>query len=204
VRARAHALLLLGPLLLVTSPAAAHEVIGGDSGLLNGALHPFVSVLIAPQLLATALFLHQTGSARGAGLVILALGVLLGAAIFPLVPAENAVLWLAPVAGLIAGGLTALALPLPRALVLAAAAAFGLALGYCNGEGLASQEQPLLYLIGLTVATTTVAYYVGVALARLDAPWLPIAVRAVASWVVALDLMLMGLLVAQPTLLAAT
>jgi hydrogenase/urease accessory protein HupE len=197
-------LLLLGPLLLVAWPVAAHDVIGADSGLLNGALHPLVSVLIAPQLLATALFLHQSGVARGAGLAILALAVVAGAAIHPLAPAENAVLWLAPMAGLLAGGLTALALPLPRGVVLAAAAAFGLALGYCNGEGLGSQEQPLLYLIGLTVATTAAAYYVGVALGRIGAPWLPIAVRAVASWVVALDVMLMGLLVAQPTLLAAT
>jgi urease accessory protein len=195
-------LLLL--LLLAASPAAAHDVVGSDSGLLNGALHPFVSVLIAPQLLATALFLHTGGGTRGAGLVMLALGVLIGATLYPLAPATDAIPWVAATAGLLAGGLTALALRLPEPVMGMAALVFGLALGFCNGEGLASQTQPLLYLVGLTVATVTVTYYIGKGLARLHAAWLPIAVRAVASWVVALDLMLMGLLVARPTLLAAT
>lgn len=182
------------PLLALPTQAQAHIVSSRLGDFYGGALHPVTSLGDVVLWLALGLL---AGMQRGTVVRWLVLVFPAGLALGFAAGAEAgwsrdpALLIAVPMVAL--GLLTAAALPLPRALFLALAFLLGVLRGAANAAGLEPGTDALLFGTGL-VATGYAAVTVVTALVRAFADgagtWRPIALRAGASWIAAIGLMI--------------
>lgn len=177
--------------VLVAGPAWAHSSVPGIRGFYVGLLHPLITPVQVLALAPLALLLgqHWTQATKSAWLAFAACLVAGLAAAFAL----HAVIvpdWLLMLAAVAAGGLAALARPLPPAVLTALAAIIGVLLGF------ASLPDPGLWFamvvtgFGSITGTFLLVFYIGAGIGwlrqRFDRPWLNIGVRVAGSWVVAI------------------
>jgi hydrogenase/urease accessory protein HupE len=159
-------------------------------------LHPVSALEHALPMLALGLLAGQQG-ARAARwlLLIFPLGLLIGAALAPLMPPLPWVRPLNNVSFAVLGLLVAAAWRLPLALLIALGALFGLSHGYENGRAMTPETATHLFILGVVavgvVATALVSAATLAATAR--AAWPRVAVRIAGSWIAAIGIMMVGL-----------
>jgi urease accessory protein len=193
-------------LAVVAAPAAAHSPIEGIGIFYSGALHPLVTPPHLIALLALGLLLGQAGqratgdddaplAALAAPLAALGVALVAGVLRAGLHPAEEpdtdrVLLALAAATGLAVAA--AWRAPLGVRLVVALAA--GLATGIASAPSGVSDAERWTSLAGTTAAALMLAAYVAVmvAMARRP-PWLAIAVRVLGSWMAAAALLVLAL-----------
>ena len=185
--ARAVALLCGLALAGLPSPALAHLVDVRFGEFYGGALHLVTGLQYALLLVA----LWMLGAAP--------LGILIGAAAAVAVPGGSASLAVTVGVGVVAL-VAAAGHRLPTAGLIAVGAAAALLLGYENGLAITAQSDVLLFLSGLTMAGLVVVCLLTAGLHRLAdlAAWPRIAMRAVASWIAAVSLILVALALQTP------
>jgi len=180
--------------LLAASQAYAHGATPGTHAFLSGLLHPLTALEHILPLVAIGMLAGQRGLVAGQGLLVafplaFAAGALLGVAAGPELPAVNAV------TAIVAGGLVALALGLPRALLYAIVVAVGAIHGLSNGTAIGQALTP--FIAGATLASTLVfAYAFGAthyALKWTTTTWMPVVVRAMGSWIAAFGILTLAL-----------
>ncbi len=188
-------LLAAGLFLLVPTRAEAHTPIKGAGEFVSGFLHPFLTPTHLLVLLSVGLLLGQRLPLRlqwpltvfavsaAAGLSVTALHVIAGVSQTVLI-----------VLGLCAGGLVAVAAPLPLWTRLMACAAAGLALGLDSGAdpgtmGIAMARMLLATWVSLILCVGDVAFYSS----RLPPyQWVQTGIRVVGSWIVAIALLMLA------------
>ena len=190
-------------LLATPSPAAAHTVFQGVGSLWSGAAHLLTSLDQLGFLLGLGIWtsFHEPRlDARVIAAILAALfaGDLIGAA----VGGDNGAL----AAGLmtLAGLAGAARLRAGAAPVLGVAAFGGLAGaaaagGAAAGPGLAGWPSAVLYAFGGSLAGGSVLSYGLLAARRLGTAWGSIALRAAASWIAAIGMMMLALSWARAT-----
>ena len=179
--------------LIVANAAHAHGATPGTGAFVAGLLHPLTALEHVLPLIALGMLAGQRGLVAGQGFIVafpvsFAIGALVGAVATPELAALNAS------TAMIAGGLVALALALPRAALYAIVAGVGVVHGLSNGSAMGQALVP--FIAGATLAATVVfAYAFGIThyvLAR-GASWMPVAVRAVGSWIAAFGILTLAL-----------
>lgn len=189
--------LLASLLFFLPRPAYAHLVSARFGDFFGGALHVLTGlentlVLVALGLLAG---LHPKDRGRrmlAAAPVGMALGALLsatGPSLASVTPAIVASL-------IVVGGLTALNARLPGALLTMLGVASGALLGYENGLAMTEQVTAQLFIAGVSMTGLVVVTPVtaSVATGTEGGGWPTIAVRSVASWLTAVGLIMIALL----------
>ncbi|MEL6185464.1 MAG: HupE/UreJ family protein [Myxococcota bacterium] len=182
--------------LLLPRPAYAHLVSVRFGDFFGGALHVLSGLEHALVLLALGLLagLQPREVGRwmlGAVPIGLALGGILAAAGFSTVSVQVAI-----VASLIVlGGLTAGHAKLPQTLLIALGLIAGALVGFENGLAMTERVTVTLFVAGVTVTGLVVVTPVtaAVATATDKANWAAIAVRSVASWLTAVGLIMIAL-----------
>lgn len=179
--------------LLAASQVYAHGATPGTNAFLSGLLHPLTALEHILPLIAIGMLAGQRGLAAGQGLLVafpiaFASGALIGTALVPELSAVNAG------TTLVAGALVALALALPRALLYVIVVGVGAIHGMSNGSATGQALAP--FIAGATLAATLVfAYAFGAthyALKRTTS-WMPVAVRAIGSWIAAFGILTLAL-----------
>jgi len=179
--------------LLAAFEVHAHGATPGTNAFISGLVHPLTALEHILPLIAIGMLAGQRGLVAGQGLLVafpiaFASGALIGAAVGPELSAVNAG------TALVAGGLVALALTLPRTLLYAIVVVVGAIHGLSNGTAV-GQSLPA-FIAGATLAAALVfAYAFGTthyALQRAR-PWMPVAVRAIGSWIAAFGMLTLAL-----------
>ncbi len=148
--------LILGALLLVSGPAAAHTEVGVPGGLLSGFLHPLTGLDHLVAMVAVGLWGAQLGK-PGIWVLpicfptVMALGGVLGILGIPL-PATEIVIALS---ALVLGFAVAMALRVPFWAAAVVVAAFAVFHGYAHGAEMPGASNALAYGVGFVVATGT-------------------------------------------------
>lgn len=191
-RARVVALLAV---CAAAGPAHAHNL-GGNYGPL---LHPLLVLEHGLALLALGLLAGQQGEAPARWVIgALLAGLLCGAAL----PALNLLPpWLDVVnAGslLVLGALVALAARLPRPLVVTLATFFGLTHGAANAMDQIGTVPAPLVVAGTAIAGLLVTLPASGIVAILADGWPRVVVRVLGSWIAAIGLMMLGLMLKSP------
>jgi urease accessory protein len=93
----------------------------------------------------------------------------------------------------VAGGLVAATVRLPRIAAIALAAAMGITHGYTNAEGMSVATKPYLLIPGLAVAGLLVPFYCTAVVRSLKPFWMQIAVRVAGSWIAATGILVLGM-----------
>lgn len=198
--ARAVALLCGLALAGLPSPALAHLVDVRFGEFYGGALHLVTGLQYALLLVALSILaaLHRAETGRWM-LGAAPLGILIGAAAAVAVPGGSASLAVTVGVGVVAL-VAAAGHRLPTAGLIAIGAAAALLLGYENGLAITAQSDVPLFLSGLTMAGLVVVCLLTAGLHRLAdlAAWPRIAMRAVASWIAAVSLILVALALQAP------
>lgn len=179
--------------LLAASQVQAHGVTPGTNAFISGLMHPLTALEHMLPLIAIGMLAGQRGLVAGQGLLVafpiaFASGALIGAAVAPDLSAINAA------TALVAGGLVALAFALPRTLLYGIVVAIGAIHGMSNGTAIGQALAP--FIAGATLAATLVfAYAFGAThqVLKRTTPWLPVAVRAVGSWIAAFGILTLAL-----------
>ena len=184
-----------GLFLLVPMHAQAHTPIKGAGEIVSGLLHPFLTPAHVLVLLSLGLLLGQRlplclqwplmvfAAFAAVGLSVTAIHTIAG------VPQPILV-----TLGLCAGGLVALAAPLPAWARLTACATAGLALGLDSGPdpgvmGVVTAKTLLATWVSLIFFVGDIAYYSS----RLPSyQWVQTGVRVVGSWIVAIALLMLA------------
>ncbi len=193
-------------LAALAAPAAAHSPIQGIGIFYSGALHPLVTPPHLIALLALGLLLGQAGqrvagdddaplAALTAPLAALAVALVAGVLRAGLQPAEEpdtdrVLLALAAATGLA----VAAAWRAPAAVRLVAALVAGLAVGIGSAPSGVTDAERWTSLAGTAAAALLLGAYVAamVAMARRP-PWLAIGVRVLGSWMAAAALLVLAL-----------
>jgi urease accessory protein len=190
-RARVVALLAV---CAAAAPAHAHNL-GGNYGPL---LHPLLVLEHGLALLALGLLAGQQGVAPARWVIgALLAGLLCGAALPALGVAPS---WLDVVnigSLVVLGGLVALAARLPRPLVVTLAIFFGLTHGAANAVDQTGTVPALLVVAGTAIAGLLVTLPASGIVATLAEGWPRIVVRVLGSWIAAIGLIMLGLML-QP------
>ena len=181
---------------LVAAPELhAHGVVEGSHAFLAGLVHPMTALEHVLPLLALGMLAGQRGLRAAEGLIVafplaFACGAF-GATLFAGLPdlsVANAS------TTLVIGALVALALGLPRAVLYAVVVVTGAVHGLANGGAVAGALPS--FIAGATLSATLLFVYsfglVDRALARPN-PWLPVAVRAIGSWIAAFGILTVAL-----------
>jgi len=148
--------LILGALLLVSGPAAAHTEVGVPGGLLSGFLHPLTGLDHLVAMVAVGLWGAQLGK-PGIWVLpicfptVMALGGVLGILGVPL-PATELVVALS---ALVLGFAVAMALRVPFWAAAAVVGVFAVFHGYAHGAEMPGAANALAYGVGFVVATGT-------------------------------------------------
>lgn len=193
-RVRIAALLTL---VLVAGPAHAHGATAGVNTFTAGFLHPLTALEHVLPLVALGLLAGQRGLKAGQGLLV-AFPVAFSLSAFAGTVIASAP-WLEGInaaTAVIAGGLVALALVLPRSALYAIAVIVGVVHGVANGGAVDSNAALVTFVAGATLAATLVfAYAFGLTdrVLSSDKSWRPIAVRAVGSWIAAFGILTLAL-----------
>lgn len=190
--------------LLAAFEAHAHAVTPGANAFLAGLGHPVTALEHLLPLIALGMLAGRRDLAAGQGLLVafpvaFATGALAGSALAaaPELSAVNAA------TALVAGGLVALALALPRSLLYVIVVAIGAIHGLSHGSAM-GQVMPAFIAGAALAATLVFAYAFGVthhALKRASR-WLPVTVRAIGSWIAAFGILTLAL-AAMPSSLSA-
>ena len=181
--------------LLVAPELHAHGVVEGGNAFLGGLVHPMTALEHVLPLLALGMLAGQRGLRSCEGLIVafplaFACGAL-GARLVPGIPDLSVV-----TAGtaLVIGALVALAFGLPRTVLYVVVAITGLVHGLANGAAVAGGLPSFVAGAALS-ATLLFVYAFGVVdhALRRQKPWLPVAVRAVGSWIAAFGILTVAL-----------
>ena len=204
---RAPALALLTAALLLPAPASAHLVDMRFGDFYGGAMHLLTGLQYA-LLLAALCILAALAPPRISRWVLLVvpLGLLAGglAAMAPPLASDNfplASLSLPLGAVLLAvGGLTAWGRALPLPAIAGVCAIAGLLLGIETGLAMTAQSDRLLFIAGMVLSALAAQSLVlgGLTALAQRAPWAPVALRALGSWVSAVALLLLVYAVLTP------
>ncbi|HVE51527.1 MAG TPA: HupE/UreJ family protein [Casimicrobiaceae bacterium] len=196
---------ILALLALIIAPAVqAHDALPGAHAFLSGLLHPLTALEHVLPLVALGMLAGQRGLERGQGLLVafplaFAIGAI-GATWFGLSPTLFAV---NASTALVAGGLVAMALALPTMWLYVIVAIIGGIHGLANGLPAAMSIVP--FILGATLSAALLFAYAFAGthyLLRRASQWIPIAVRAVGSWIAAFGVLTLAL--ALPGATAAT
>ena len=181
--------------LLLPAHAHAHTPIKGAGEFVSGFLHPFLTPPHVLVLLSLGLLLGQRLPLRlQHPVVVFAAFSAAGLALAAARTVEGVYQPILITLGLFAGGLVALAAPLPTWVRLAACAAGGLALGLDSGVDHA--------ITGAAVAKTLFATWVSLILCVADIAfyssrlpkyqWVQTGIRVAGSWIVAIALLMLA------------
>jgi urease accessory protein len=183
---------VLALITCVPLSAAAHMPTSGLGPVYDGVFHLLLSPEDLIPLVALALLCGQRGALfarRTLWVVPLAwfvggvTGMLAGAA--HIIAFNGASL-------LLLGGLVALNVRIPLALMTALAALFGFFHGYMNGAGINRIHDGILMLLGLSATVCVVVAVFASLVIPLRRPWTLIAVRVAGSWIAASGLLMLG------------
>ena len=182
---RVRTLTTLAALVLAATPAQAHDVVLGISGLSGGLLHPLLVPSHALTLVALALLVGQQAQRRDALVALFAGGMIAGlvaiVSAFAADRANDAVLAVAAVAGLA----VALARPLwPAAAIVAAAAGIAIELDSVPQE--ISMTTTFLALVATIVSAVVAVLVVSAFAASWCRQWQRIGMRVAGSWIAAI------------------
>lgn len=195
---------VLAALLAWTAvPAAAHGGLGGGDGFLSGALHPFIAVehlilLLGLGLLSGRLSMER----RGLSFAFLGIGLVGGAVSAQIahpLPTRTLAVAILGLAFAI-GCLVSLASyrRLPRVLIAALASLAGLAVGLDTDLAGTAQEVwsvRLVPMLGLATGVFLIVLDAAALSSIAQRPPFPVVVRVAGSWIAAVGLMLLALLV---------
>lgn len=181
--------------LLATPELHAHGVVDGPNAFVAGLVHPMTALEHVLPLVALGMLAGQRGLRTGEGLIIafplafaggaLAAASLPGLSALPVVSAATA---------LIVGALVALAFGLPRAVIYVVVVITGSVHGLANGAAIVGAIPA--FIAGATLSATLLFVYAfGIVdrMLRRDAPWMPVLVRAVGSWIAAFGMLAVAL-----------
>jgi urease accessory protein len=197
LKALARVLACVGFAVGVPAQAHAHLVNTRLGDFYGGMLHPLTGIEDMLPWFALAILAALQGPQRARWLIVVfPLGLLAGAVLSVFLPA----LPISPVvgAGLIAvtGLAVATAIKLPLPLLVGLGTLIALLHGYHNGQAMAADTDPLLFIAGLTaVGYVYLALLTGIGIAFLEGAggWRPITLRAGGSWAAAVGIMVLGL-----------
>lgn len=186
-------------LALGADAAYAHAASPQAGSFYAGLLHPLTAPEHVLSMVALGLLAGQHGLNKGQGLLLvfpaaMALGA--GLALRHLALGWVSLLNIGSVA--LFGGLVAATWRVPAALLYALALLFGMTHGYANGAAITPNLSPAVFILGLVTAALLVLGYsmAGTAyLLRLKPAWLPIAVRVAGSWITAVGILVLGMMV---------
>jgi urease accessory protein len=188
----ARAWILVGAVLLSMADEAAAHPVFGITGVRGGLLHPLVVPSHVMAAIASAILIGRQPLGR-AMVAVYALGLVagLGAIAAAYVPAlaEEALLVLAAVAGL----LVAWGRPLPWPVLAVLTIATGLAHGLDSPPEAISVAEANLTLIGTALNGTAFLALVAWLASRLRYDWQRIGMRIVGSWISASAIMVLAL-----------
>jgi urease accessory protein len=177
--------------LLAAPELHAHGVVEGSSAFLAGLVHPVTALEHVLPLLALGMLAGQRGLRAGEGLIVafplaFACGAF-GATLFAGLPDLSVV---NAATALVIGALVALAFGLPRLVLYAVVIFTGALHGLANGAAVVGALPS--FIAGATLSATLLFVYafglVDHALRR-QKPWLPVAVRAIGSWIAAFGIL---------------
>ena len=181
--------------LLATSELHAHGVADGTNAFVAGLVHPVTALEHVLPLVALGMLAGQRGLRSGEGLIIaFPLAFACGALVAASFPGLSASPVVNAATALIVGGLVALAWGLPRAVVYAVVVATGAVHGLANGGAIVGAMPA--FIAGATLSATLLFVYAfGIVdrMLRRDTPWVPVAVRAIGSWIAAFGVLIVAL-----------
>ncbi len=185
----------MGLFLLVSTRAEAHTPIKGAGEVVSGFLHPFFTPTHLLVLLSVGLLLGQRLPLRLQWpLSVFAAFAAVGLSITAIYAVAGVPQSILIALGLCAGGLVALAVPLPSWVRLTACAAAGLALGSDSGAdpgttGMVMARMLFATWVSLTLCVGNTAFYSS----RLPSyQWVQTGIRVVGSWIVAIALLMLA------------
>lgn len=189
---------VVAALALTATPALAHDVVPGVSGLTGGLLHPLLVPAHLMALAALGLFLGQQPRRTSAGLVAvftasLIIGVIAIVSAVSPVYQGDVVLAVAAIAGL----LVALARPITALLSLPLIAIAGIVLMLDSVPHEMSMQTTFLALVGTVIAASIMITLVAEAGRALTRDWQRIGVRIVGSWIAASAILVLALRLAR-------
>ena len=189
---------VVAALALTATPALAHDVVPGVSGLTGGLLHPLLVPAHLMALAALGLFLGQQPRRTSAGLVAvftasLIIGVIAIVSAVSPVYQGDVVLAVAAIAGL----LVALARPITALLSLSLIAIAGIVLMLDSVPHEMSMQTTFLALVGTVIAASIMITLVAEAGRALTRDWQRIGVRIVGSWIAASAILVLALRLAR-------
>jgi len=186
---------LAGALALHASSACAHSGIKGIGDFYVGALHPLTAPEHVLTFLALGILAAQQSPRGERSVIVFCLALALGAGLALAVPAPPGIGLVNLASALIVGALVALGKPLPRPLLVALAAVFGLSHGFANGVEITGGTRAWLFIPGMTIAALASIGYVMILvgwLLRRKAGWIAIAVRVAGSWIAAIGMLVLA------------
>jgi urease accessory protein len=178
-------------LLSISSEASAHPVFG-ITGFAGGLLHPLVVPAHVMAAVALGILVGRQPSGRMLAMIYaLALVAGLGAIALAYVPtlAEQALLLLAAIGGM----LVAWGRRLPLIVVAPLAVAAGLAIGLDSPPEAISIAEANLTLIGTALSGTTFLAVLALIVARLRHDWQRIGMQIAGSWIAASAIIVLAL-----------
>ena len=181
--------------LLAAPELHAHGVVDGANAFFAGLAHPMTALEHVLPLIALGLLAGQRGLRAGEGLVVaFPLAFACGALIAPLITSLPDLTAINATTALLIGALVALALVLPKIVLYAVVVVTGAVHGLANGAAVTSALPS--FIAGATLSATLLFVYAfGVTdrvLAR-NTPWMPVAVRAIGSWIAAFGILTVAL-----------
>ncbi len=186
-------------LALGADAAYAHAASPQAGSFYAGLLHPLTAPEHVLSMVALGLLAGQHGLNKGQGLLLVfPAAMALGAGLALRHPALGWVSLLNIGSVALFGGLVAATWRVPAALLYALALLFGMTHGYANGAAITPNLSPAVFILGLVTAALLVLGYsmAGTAyLLRLKPAWLPIAVRVAGSWITAVGILVLGMMV---------
>jgi urease accessory protein len=186
----------VGAALALAAPAAlAHSTAQGIGDFYAGFLHPLTAPEHVLPFFALGVLAAQQSPRGQLALPLFWVAVIAGAALALLAPGIPGVDFANILSALVLGGLIALNARLPRALLFALAAVFGLTHGIANGTVITGAIRPYLFIPGLGLAALMTSGYGLVFtdwLLRRKATWIPIAVRVGGSWIAAIGMLVLA------------
>jgi urease accessory protein len=181
--------------LLIAPELHAHGVVEGSHAFLAGLVHPMSALEHVLPLLALGMLAGQRGLRAGEGLIVafplaFACGAF-GATSFAGLP-DLAIVNAAT--ALVIGALVALAFGLPRSVLYAVVIVTGAVHGVANGGAVAGALPSFIAGAALS-ATLLFVYAFGLVdhALRRPTPWVPVAVRAIGSWIAAFGILTVAL-----------
>jgi urease accessory protein len=181
--------------LLAAPELHAHGIVDGSNAFLSGLVHPVTALEHVLPLLALGMLAGQRGLRAAEGLVVafplaFACGAF-GAALLPGIPDLSVV---NAATAVVIGALVALAFGLSRPFLYAVVVITGALHGLANGGAIVGALPT--FIAGATLSATLLFVYAfGVVdhVLRRQKPWLPVAVRAIGSWIAAFGILTVAL-----------